>query len=186
MNLKDLKKPFPTDDLEWRIQRSGFGKKSGKPFAMVICYITNRAIQDRLDSVCCPENWKNEFKPGPAGRVICGISIRIEDEWITKWDGAENTQFEAVKGGLSDAMKRASVHWGIGRYLYRLEVDWAQFDENGKYKDKIEDKTNGRQEWHRWNPPPLPSWAMADMKDIVEQKTEGGDGEGIDNESLPF
>ena len=76
---------------------------------------------DRLDEVVGPENWKDEYAPGPDGGVICGLSLRIEDEWITKWDGAENTDFEAIKGGLSDAFKRAGYKWGIGRYLYRLE-----------------------------------------------------------------
>lgn len=50
------------------------------------------------------------------GGVECGISIKIDGEWITKWDAAENTQVEAVKGGRSGAMKRAAVQWGIGRY----------------------------------------------------------------------
>ena len=181
MNLEDLKKPFPTEDLEWRIQRSGIGNKTGKPWAMVLCYLTNRAIQDRLDAVCGPENWKNEFAPGPAGGIVCGISIRIGDEWVAKWDGAENTQFEAVKGGLSDAMKRAAVHWGIGRYLYRLDAGWAQFSEDGAHKDKIGDA------YYRWDPPPLPSWAMADMKDVIDKvAAKNGDGEGIKNDEIPF
>ncbi|WP_263317101.1 Rad52/Rad22 family DNA repair protein, partial [Enterobacter hormaechei] len=59
------------------------------------------------------------------GGVECGISIKVEGEWITKWDAAENTQVEAVKGGRSGAMKRAAVQWGIGRYLYNLEEGFA-------------------------------------------------------------
>ncbi len=162
MNFAKLKEPFPAEDIEWRIQRSGFGKNTGKPYAMVLAYITNRAIMDRLDEVCGPENWQNEFRPSPAGDgVLCGISIRIaETHWVTKWDGAENTQFEAIKGGLSSSMKRAAVQWGIGRYLYNLEAGFAIFDEHGKYKDKIEDKDAGRAEWLKWNPPALPSWAI--------------------------
>ncbi|WP_243664619.1 Rad52/Rad22 family DNA repair protein [Rhodothermus marinus] len=79
-----------------------------------------------------PENWRNEFRPGPGGGVLCGISIRIGDEWITKWDGAENTDIEPVKGGLSSAMRRAAVQWGIGRYLYRLPNQWVRIDERGR------------------------------------------------------
>ena len=183
MNLEDLKKPFPTEDLEWRVQKSGIGNNSKKPYALVVCYITSRAVQDRLDEVCTPENWKNQFAPAPNGGVICGISIRIKDEWITKWDGADNTHIEATKGGLSDAMKRAAVHWGIGRYLYKLDKMWAQFDKDGKYKDKIEG------EYCSWNPPPLPSWAMADMKDVIRKIESEGAGNEVtekDNEKLPF
>ena len=30
-------------------------------------------------------------------------------EWVTEWDGADNSQVEAVEGGLSGATKRAAV-----------------------------------------------------------------------------
>src|SRR5690606_39028946 len=53
-------------------------------------------------------------------------------EWVTKFDGAENTAVEAVKGGLSDSMKRAAAQWGIGRYLYTLESVWVPLDERGR------------------------------------------------------
>jgi hypothetical protein len=155
MNLARLKAPFSTEEIEWRIQKSGIGQKTNKPYAMVLAYVSNRAIQERLDDVVGPENWQNQFAPAPNGEgVICRIGIKINGEWVWKEDGAENTMFEAIKGGLSAAMKRAAVQWGIGRYLYNLEAGFAQFSENGKHKDKIENT------WYRWDPPPLPSWAM--------------------------
>ena len=64
--------------------------------------------------------------------MICGISIRIGAEWVTKWDGAENTELESVKGGLSASMRRAAVQWGVGRYLYRLPRVWVPVDEKGR------------------------------------------------------
>lgn len=158
-DLGRLKEPFPEADIEWRIQRSGI--KNGKPWALVLAYITNRAIQDRLDDVCGPDSWQNEYRPAPLGEgVLCGIGIKLESGWVWKWDGAENTQFEAVKGGLSGSMKRAAVQWGIGRYLYNLEAGFANFDENGRYRDKIKDDSTGKETWYKWNPPQLPSWAL--------------------------
>lgn len=119
MNLAKLREPFAADEIEWRIGQAG--KSNGKPWARVLAYVTNRAIMDRLDDVCGPENWQNEYRAGPEGGIVCGISIRVHrGEWVTKWDGAENTEIEGVKGGLSGAMKRAAVQWGIGRYLYDL------------------------------------------------------------------
>lgn len=157
-DLSRLREPFPPDDIEWRIQRSGL--KNGKPWAMVLAYVTARAIMDRLDDVCGPENWCNEYKEGPSGGVLCGISIRVADAWVTKWDGAENTNIEAIKGGLSGATKRAAVQWGIGRYLYNLEAGFANFTPNGKYKDSIKEKDAKYGEWFNWDPPPLPAWAV--------------------------
>jgi hypothetical protein len=52
-------------------------------------YIESRVIMDRLDAVAGIGNWQNRFEKGPDGGVICGISIRIDHEWVTKWDGAE-------------------------------------------------------------------------------------------------
>jgi len=152
MNFCKLKEPFPANDIEWRIQQSG--AKNGKPWAMCLAYVTNRAIMERLDIVIGPDKWKNEYKTGPDGGILCGISIKIGDEWVTKWDGAENTKVEAVKGGLSGAMKRAAVQWGIGRYLYNLEANWANFVDKGQYKAKIDGK------YYQWNPPSLPAWAL--------------------------
>ena len=162
-----LRAPFPADDVEWRLQSCG--KKGDKVWALCLAYITNRAIQQRLDDVVGPENWQNEFTTGPHGGVICGISIKCGNEWVRKWDGAENTQVEAVKGGLSDAMKRAGYQWGIGRYLYKLEEGFAKVHDNGAYRGKTKDDI-----WFKWDPPALPTWALpAGAK--PQTKTEAAD-----------
>ena len=157
MNLEKLKEPFPADQVEWRVSRSGV--KNGNPWAMVLAYITSRGVQDRLDAVCGPQNWKNEFRQVDGG-TLCGISIKCGDEWVTKWDGAQNTDIESFKGGLSGAEKRAASQWGIGRYLYGLTENWAQPDPNGSHTDKVTDKQSGQVTWFRWNPPALPAWAL--------------------------
>ena len=154
-NLSKLDDFFPEDQLEWRIQQAKLDFE-GKPKAKVLCYVTNRAIQNRLDEVCGKEHWRNEFKEAPNGGVMCGISIRYQDEWVTKWDGADNTKLEAVKGGLSDSMKRAAVQWGIGRYLYDFGDNYAIFHPNGIYFTKIKDAA-GKETWHKWNPPKVSS-----------------------------
>lgn len=117
MKWEELAAPVTDDDIEWRIGRSG--EKNGKVWASALAYVTNRTIMARLDAVCGPENWRNEFREFMGG-VLCGISIRAGDEWVTKWDGAQATDIEPMKGGLSDSMKRAAVQWGIGRELYKL------------------------------------------------------------------
>lgn len=167
MNLKDLANPFAPEDIEWRMQQSGTNKKG--PWGKCLAYVTNRAIMDRLDAVCGPEGWKNEFTKAPDGGILCGLSIGCKNvgsvtEWVTKWDGAQNTDVEAVKGGLSNAMKRAAVQWGIGRYLYNLETGWADFNTNGKYSAKMKDGS-----YHKWNPPQLPAWALPKATMTIEQ-----------------
>jgi hypothetical protein len=125
-----------------------------------IAYIDNRAVQNRLDDVVGADKWKNEYAPGPDGGVLSGISIYLNGEWVTKWDGAENTKVEAVKGGLSDAMKRASVQWGIGRYLYKLESIYCAVYSTGDNYIKIKQDGNAQDITGYWNAPKLPAWAL--------------------------
>jgi hypothetical protein len=128
--MKALAEPFPSSDIEWRLQVTNADKTSG----LAVPYITNRAIQKRLDEVVGPFNWQNTFIPWQGNSQLCGISIFFEDrgEWITKYDGAPNSEVEAVKGGLSDASKRAAVQWSIGRYLYGMEGVWVDVEQKGK------------------------------------------------------
>ena len=159
MELSKLKAPFEAKDIQWRVAQSGL--RDGNPWAKVLAYVDNRAIMNRLDEVCGPMNWWNEYLQGPQGGVICGISIRDGDHVVTKWDGADNTNIEEVKGGLSDSMKRAAVQWGIGRYLYDLEEGWAVFNTNGQYSSQIKENPNDKGgRWFKWNPPALPAWAL--------------------------
>ena len=168
IDFSKLKDPFDARDIEWRLQSCG--EKNGKVWGICLAYVTNRAIQNRLDDVCGPENWKNEFKEGPDGGILCGISIKCGDEWVTKWDGAENTAIEAVKGGLSNSMKRAaSTGWGIGRYLYYLDEGFAKVSENGKLSGKTKEG-----KWFKWDPPSLPAWALpknTKMSDVTPAST---------------
>ncbi len=175
MDFKKLGEPFSARDIEWRLQQCG--EKSGGGFwGKCLAYVTNRAIQQRLDDVIGAENWKNEFAKAPDGGVMCGISIRIvrengEAEWVTKWDGAENTDIEAVKGGLSGAMKRAAVQWNIGRYLYNLEEGWVEVNDKGLFQGKTK---SGKV--FRWNPPELPDWALprSEQRTVSPQQATQG------------
>lgn len=163
-----LTEPFLPTDLEWRVGQAG-KKNSGEVWAKVLAYVTNRAIMDRLDAVVGPGNWQNEYKPWDIGTpgVMCGIGIKIESEWVWKWDGAEQPkergegQPVAVKGGFSMAMKRTAVQWGIGRYLYDLPEGWAII-----LKDKAPgchytpaNKTKELPAFY-WMAPEVPKWAL--------------------------
>ncbi len=107
--------------------------KSGeKCKVLVFTYVQARAIQNRLDGVLGGNNWYDCYSAGPAGGVICSLSLRINGEWITKQGMAENTQIEAVKGGESEAFKRAAYKWSIGRYLYEMPEKWCEAVVKGK------------------------------------------------------
>lgn len=143
-DLKKLAEPFAPEDVEWFIGATTKEKDKG----LAIPFITNRAVMERLDEVCGIDGWRNEYKTlgereifdynnqmtGKKTSQLCGISIWSESrkEWITKWDGAEESDIEAIKGSLSSAMKRAAVQFGIGRYLYYLDSPWVEIEQKGR------------------------------------------------------
>lgn len=164
--MKKLQDPFPAEDIEWRVQRSGISA-NGNPWLQATPYITNRGVQQRLDDVFGIGGWENEQKPSQDGKgYLCTIRANIEGKWISKTDGAEYTNIEALKGALSGAMKRAAVQWGIGRYLYNLPEYFAvcKIVENRRaVTDNLavhKDRDTGQKTLINWEDPILPEWAL--------------------------
>lgn len=128
-----LKAPFPTDSLSWRIGGKTKPVEGKKQKANMLVYIDSRDVQDRLDEVCklCGCRWENDFKE-VNGRLVCNLTITdANGVRTTRSDGAGDTDFEGEKGGLSDALKRAAVMFGVGRYLYNAKNfnTWLAYDD---------------------------------------------------------
>ena len=68
-----------------------------------------------------------------------------------KTDGASRTAVEPVKGGISDAMKRCAVQFGLGRALYDFPKVMIQTTD--KY---------------------IPNWATPLLDKMVEKLNAGG------------
>ena len=100
--------------------------------ALALAYVDARVIQDRLDEVLGVEGWQDEYECQPDGSVICRLRLRLGDEWVTKMDvGGPSEQPDGgdrMKAAFSDALKRAAVKFGVGRYLYRLPAQWVDYD----------------------------------------------------------
>lgn len=133
IELKKLALPFHPSFINWRLGATSGDKTKG----LALPYIDVRAVRQRLNDVCGIANWRNEYKPSPIGGILCGIFIQVleEDgatEWVGKWDGADQTNEESVKGGISDSFKRAGAVWTIGEYLYALPKFWVEIEPSGR------------------------------------------------------
>ena len=128
--IERLREPFSSKEIEWKIQVTTQDKTRG----MAVPYMDARAVQRRLDEVVGAFNWKNIYSLWHDNAQICGISIFNDErnEWVTKFDGAENSDIEPIKGGLSDSFKRSACLWGIGRYLYELNGVWVDIESKGR------------------------------------------------------
>lgn len=127
IDIAKLKAPFAPDRISWRVGSTTADKTKG----MALGYIDARDVMERLDEICGPGGWQCSY-PHANGKTVCAISIKVDDEWVSKADGAGDTDFEAEKGALSDAFKRAAVRWGIGRYLYDVPAMWVAIEPRGK------------------------------------------------------
>lgn len=142
MELNNLKKKIP---YQWRVQ----SYSKNKAQATCVAYIDARDVMELLDEVCGPENWQSDFRD-VGGQVFGGIGIRNSDkEWVWKWDTGTESNVEKEKGQASDAFKRAAVKWGIGRFLYDLDVAYVKTDgplsDSHKFPHVVDD--NGNRVW---------------------------------------
>lgn len=114
MDLNVLIAPLTTHEIEWRVQSQ---TKDGQKI-IVVPYITNRCVMQRFDEQFGWAGWQNEIREIEGG-FLCSITVTLPSgEIIKKTDGASRTGIEPIKGGISDAMKRCAVQFGLGRALY--------------------------------------------------------------------
>jgi hypothetical protein len=138
-----LAAPFPAESIGWKPGAVAGGR------AMALAFIDARDVMDRLDQAAGLDNWQDSYESLPDGTVVCTLSLRIGGEWLSKSDaGGESEQKDPGdrrKAAFSDALKRAAVKWGVGRFLYSLPVQWVDYDQ-------------AKRQFTR--PPQLPAWAL--------------------------
>lgn len=134
-----LSEPFPPEEVQWRIEALSKDRKR----ALVVPYVDARTVLDRLDRVVGPEGWHDEYQVladaertlkderGERQERLVEVKCRLTVLGVTKEDVGEG---DSLKAAFSDALKRAAVKFGVGRYLYRLEKQWVDYDaEKGRF-----------------------------------------------------
>lgn len=124
----DLKKPFLWGEIE--IKPQSVSKQNS--MALAVCYIDSRAAQDRLDCVFGPANWQVTYREqifqGHQG-YIAQLRIREDkdSDWVLREDVCSlqgQGDIDSLKGGASGAFKRVCSMFGLGRYLYEVDLGW--------------------------------------------------------------
>ena len=110
VDLSKLQVSTPESEIKHRVH-------AGK----TLSYVDARYCMDMLDVVCGPENWCDDYKE-VRGLMMCGVSIKVDGMWITKWDTGTEANFEKEKSIVSGSFKRACVKWGIARDLYENKM----------------------------------------------------------------
>lgn len=138
--LPALSEPMP---YKWRVQ--SFSRS--KPQATCVAYIDARDAMSRLDAVCV-YGWHRRHTE-VKGRIYCEVGIVMPDSSVLwRSDCGTESNTEAEKGESSDSFKRACVNFGIGRFLYDLDMVYLPADakkEGGNYPSVVDD--NGKKVW---------------------------------------
>lgn len=117
------------EDIDWRIGNTFDAR--GVKHGMLLGYIDSRTAMEKLDLL--DPNWSSRMEPVTlAGET--GIRCTLTVNGVSREDVGVASNTEPLKGAFSDALKRAAVHFGIGRELYDLP----------KIAVQVEIKANGK------------------------------------------
>ena len=144
--MKELQSIIP---FKWRVHSPMKGK------LLVVAYIEAVQVEDLLDEVVGHDNWQTNYRE-IKGNLYCDISIRFVDadgrsHWVTKSNCATESKVEQEKGEASDAFKRAARCWGVGRFLYYMEMFKIPSKDNrypseAKFGESVTDLVNRKYE----------------------------------------
>ena len=157
---RQLAAPFHSYYVGWKAQATS----KDKTRALAVAYIDARTVMDRLDQVAGPDNWSDTYRLISAGDGEFAVECTLTLFGVPKSDvGTANeeddgSQASVSKSAYSDAIKRAAVKWGIGRYLYRLQKQWVGYDAARKQLTET---------------PELPAWALPGGTGTTSAAREG-------------
>lgn len=127
-----LRQPFTNETIKWKIQTN---PKEDDSFALCVAYIDARDVAARLNEVV-GINWESSysdlifFSDEKKGEI--GVQCRLTVMGHTRTDIGTLPSTEPLKGGYSDALKRAAVQFGIAAYVYAFPVVKAEVQKYGR------------------------------------------------------
>lgn len=122
-----LRAPFPQGVEQYRA--GPCWDQGGGRWTRPLAYIDARAVFARLDEAVGPDNWSSDIERLAPGVYVCRLTVC----GITRADVGQAGEHEGEKekSGVSDAIKRAAVAFGIGRYLYDLDLPPVRLERRG-------------------------------------------------------
>ena len=123
MSMSELLRPFGFGVTKYRVMNVTKAKDKGS----VAFYIDARDVMDRLDEVVGGENWQDKYTVLAFSESRWAVECTLIVNGVAKTDVGEG---DAPKDAYSDALKRAAVKFGVGRYLYDMDTgNWFAIDE---------------------------------------------------------
>lgn len=113
--VRHLRRPFTPAAVKFKAQ--AHIPKADPKRTLFVAYIDARLVSERLNLVL-PHLWSTEYVIGQKG-TMCHLTV----DGITRSDigeASDSPQGASPKAVLSDSLKRAAVHFGVGVSLYAV------------------------------------------------------------------
>lgn len=123
ITLDDLKKlgaPFDEKTLGVKVQ----SLSKDKTKAMLVCYVQHTDVYARLESV--DPAWSMEVTSSQRIGDSYFVRVKLTVKGVARENSGDG---EDEKSATSDAIKRAAMLFGVGRYLYDSETVWVPYNE---------------------------------------------------------
>jgi hypothetical protein len=137
--LRALAMPFDPNLIQWRITEWSDDGARG----LMMPYADPRAYTDRLNGLFTPAGWTSKYamqisasvhrnKRSPAAKILVTCEATIFGVGTNSGAGEEwSDKDNAFTAAEAQAFKRAMSLFGLGRYLYDIEGEWVELDQNG-------------------------------------------------------
>jgi hypothetical protein len=175
--LPHLRRPFTAAAVKWKVQTVW---KSGRG-GIVVAYIDARLAIERLNHVV-GENWSATYDPAGQGLMWCHLNVC----GVTRTDmGAGQGQGSmASKATVSDALKRAGVHFGIGVSIYAMaqaEMKASTTPTGNQLEAYERTLKGGEKKWTANITPGAAAWLREKYEAWLKAKGEPLFGEALDH-----
>jgi hypothetical protein len=119
-DLKVLKAPFAKDNLGVKVQ--SFSKDRTR--AMLVLYLQHTDVMNKLEEV--DPAWTSEVLGEERHGETCYVRTRLTLKGVARENVGEGGD---PKSAYSDALKRAAMLFGVGRYLYDSVTVWTEYND---------------------------------------------------------
>ncbi|HET9306728.1 MAG TPA: Rad52/Rad22 family DNA repair protein [Candidatus Sulfotelmatobacter sp.] len=138
--LRALAVPFDATVVQWRVTEWSDDSTRG----LMLPYADPRAYSDRLNDLFTPAGWSRKYtvqasasvergRRGPAAKILVTCEVTITCIGTNSGTGEEWSDKEnALTAAEAQAFKRALSCFGLGRYLYDIDGEWVDLDQNGR------------------------------------------------------
>ena len=122
---KALAAPFKESEISWVVVATT-NKNTPQMSELWAPYLEADPIIDRLDQVVGPDGWSLDIEAAGERAAICRLTILGVTKAGAGQIAADQKTDQPFKAAATDALKRAAVLFGIGRYLHKVQNEWRK------------------------------------------------------------